>query len=308
MVDSVYRTRSLGVAAEGIPDQYADGKAAKVWEYYIGSRNERTEVYRTWLTQLLRDKNCKKVLDVACGTGIDSVMLLEEGFEVVSVDASDKMIMHAFRERWSRRKEDAFDKWEIDIANWLTLPDDLPAQEGKYDALICLGNSFANLPDFEGTLNNQRVALKNFADFLRPGGILIIDHRNYDAILDTGRAPVHNVYYQGNCIKDIQTSTLYVNGRPSMVTLDYFINMVQAKEDVDKKGALNIRRKKLDIDSKNPIMKFRLSYYPHRLNAFTELLKEAFTSECKHQVLADFKSVNEVPHPAYYIHCVEKPH
>ena len=28
--DSVFRTRSLGVAAEGLPDQYADGKAAKV--------------------------------------------------------------------------------------------------------------------------------------------------------------------------------------------------------------------------------------------------------------------------------------
>ena len=84
---------------------------------------------------------------------------------------------------------------EIDLGNWLTLPDDLPGQEGTFDAVICLGNSFANLPDFEGNLNNQRIALKNFADFLRPGGIMIIDHRNYDAILDTGRAPVQNIYY-----------------------------------------------------------------------------------------------------------------
>lgn len=306
MVDSIYRTRSLGVAAEGIPDQYADGKAAKVWELYIGSRNERTDVYRGWLTELLRDKNCKRVLDVACGTGIDSVMLLEEGFEVVSVDASDKMIMVAFRERWSRRKEESFDKWEIEVANWLTLPEDLPSQEGTFDAVICLGNSFANLPDFGGNLGNQRLALKNFADFLRPGGIMIIDHRNYDAILDTGRAPVQNIYYHGNCIKDIQTSTLYVNGRPSMVTLDYFIDINVAKEDLKNKGH-SVSKKKLDIDASNPIMKFRLSYYPHRLNAFTELLKEAFGSECKHDLLADFKNVTEVPHPAYYIHCVQKP-
>ncbi|XP_041469173.1 glycine N-methyltransferase-like [Lytechinus variegatus] len=305
MVDSIYRTRSLGVASEGIPDQYADGKAAKVWEFYIGGRNERTDVYRSWITQLLREKNCKRVLDVACGTGIDSVMLLEEGFEVVSVDASDKMIMQAFRERWSRRKEDAFDKWEIEVANWLTLPEDLPSQEGKFDAVICLGNSFANLPDFEGNLSNQRLALKNFADFLRPGGMMIIDHRNYDAILDTGRAPVHNIYYHGNCIKDIQTSTLYVNGRPSMVTLDYFIDINVAKEDIKKKGQLS--KKKLEFEPVQPIMKFRLSYYPHRLNAFTELLKEAFGAECKHELLADFKKPSEVAHPAYYIHCIEKP-
>jgi glycine N-methyltransferase len=69
MVDSIYRTRSLGVAAEGLPDQYADGKAAKVWEYYIGGKQKRTDQYRTWIVKLLRERNCKTVLDVACGTG-----------------------------------------------------------------------------------------------------------------------------------------------------------------------------------------------------------------------------------------------
>lgn len=32
------------------------------------------------------------------------------------------------------------------------------------------------------------------------GGLLIIDHRNYDAILDTGKAPAKNLYYQGMCV------------------------------------------------------------------------------------------------------------
>lgn len=32
---------------------------------------------------------------------------------------------------------------------------------------------------------------------VRPGGILIIDHRNYDYILETGRAPQgKNIYYK----------------------------------------------------------------------------------------------------------------
>jgi len=38
-------------------------------------------------------------------------MLVEEGFEVVSVDASDKMLKYALKERWARRNEPAFDKW-----------------------------------------------------------------------------------------------------------------------------------------------------------------------------------------------------
>ena len=40
-------------------------------------------------------------------------MLLEEGFEVTSIDASDKMLKYALKKRWERRKEDAFDKWGI---------------------------------------------------------------------------------------------------------------------------------------------------------------------------------------------------
>ena len=69
MVDSIYRTRSLGVAAEGLPDQYADGKAAKVWEYYIGCKQTRTSAYKEWLSGVLRDRKCQTVMDVACGTG-----------------------------------------------------------------------------------------------------------------------------------------------------------------------------------------------------------------------------------------------
>ena len=39
------------------------------------------------------------------------MMLLAEGFNVVSTDASDKMLKYALKERWRRRKENAFDKW-----------------------------------------------------------------------------------------------------------------------------------------------------------------------------------------------------
>ena len=42
---------------------------------------------------------------------VDSVMLLDNGFEVVSVDASDKMLKTAYKIRWDRRKEPSYDKW-----------------------------------------------------------------------------------------------------------------------------------------------------------------------------------------------------
>jgi len=81
-IDGVFRTRSLGTASSGVTDQYSDGKAAKVWQLYIGDQSSRTLYYKNFLTKILNEKKVKTVHDMACGTGIDSVMLLEEGFKV----------------------------------------------------------------------------------------------------------------------------------------------------------------------------------------------------------------------------------
>ena len=42
---------------------------------------------------------------------VDSIMLLENNFKVTSTDASDKMLKQAWKIRWQRRKEEAFDNW-----------------------------------------------------------------------------------------------------------------------------------------------------------------------------------------------------
>ncbi|XP_055262192.1 glycine N-methyltransferase [Moschus berezovskii] len=293
MVDSVYRTRSLGVAAEGLPDQYADGEAARVWQLYIGDTRSRTAEYKAWLLELLRQHGCQRVLDVACGTGVDSIMLVEEGFNVTSVDASDKMLKYALKERWNRRHDPAFDKWVIEEANWMTLDKDVPQPPGGgFDAVICLGNSFAHLPDCKGDQSEHRLALRNIASMVRPGGVLVIDHRNYDHILHTGCAPPgKNIYYKSDLTKDITTSVLTVNNKAHMVTLDYTVQVPGTGQ------------------SGSPgLSKFRLSYYPHCLASFTELLQTAFGGKCQHSVLGDFKPYKpgQAYVPCYFIHVLKK--
>ncbi|KAG5327268.1 GNMT methyltransferase, partial [Pseudoatta argentina] len=289
MVDSVFRTRSLGTPAEGVKDQYADGKAAKVWEVFIGDKNQRTQNYRDFLVGLLRQKGCRRILDVACGTGVDSIMLLEEGFEVVSVDASDKMLKYALKSRWDRRKEPAFDNWVIEEANWLTLPNDISHLIGEgFDAVICLGNSFAHMPDTFDDQREQRQALANFERCVKPGGLLLIDHRNYDYIIQTGQTPPKCIYYNSQHMTDIKTSVLFVCGKPKIITMDYIIT--------------------LDEENKDPeyISEFRLSYYPHRLTVFRDMLTEIFSHRAKHTIYSDFKPLNQIKNPGFYIHVMEK--
>lgn len=291
-MDSVFRTRSLGTAAEGIRDQYADGRAAKVWEVFIGDKKQRTQNYRDFLVGLLREKGCRKILDVACGTGVDSVMLLEEGFEVVSVDASDKMLKYALKSRWERRKEPAFDNWVIEEANWLTLPKDISHLTGNgFDAVICLGNSFAHMPDNFGDQREQRQALLNFERCVKPGGLLLIDHRNYDYIIETGNLPPKCIYYNSQHMTDIKASVLFVCGKPAIVTLDYMITLDDNEDD----------------QNQGNVSEFRLSYYPHRLNVFRSMLNEAFHYRAKHTIYGDFKALEEIKNPGFYIHVMEKP-
>jgi hypothetical protein len=40
-----------------------------------------------------------------------------------------------------------------------------------------------------------RLALKNFERCVKPGGLFLIDHRNYDHILDSGYTPSKCIYY-----------------------------------------------------------------------------------------------------------------
>lgn len=55
-------------------DQYSD--VAKVFNNVIGDRDSRTNIYKNVLLDLLRSKGCRRILDVACGTGYNPCTFL----------------------------------------------------------------------------------------------------------------------------------------------------------------------------------------------------------------------------------------
>ncbi|GAA0940482.1 MULTISPECIES: class I SAM-dependent methyltransferase [Streptomyces violaceusniger group] len=159
--------------------------------------DRRAESEGTFFIDLLRERGVKKVLDVATGTGFHSVRLLEAGFEAVSADGSAEMLAQAF----SNGLKHGDHILRVVQADWRWLNRDA---HGEYDAIVCLGNSFTHL----FSERDRRKALAEFYAMLTHDGILILDHRNYDAILDRGYSSKHVYYY---CGEDVAVEPEYVD-------------------------------------------------------------------------------------------------
>ena len=134
----------------------------------------------------LREMGKHNILDVATGTGFHSVQLLKNNFNVTSADGNAHMLVKAFDNAKNRGYV-----MQTVHADWRWLNRDL--QEQSFDAVICLGNSFTHL--FEE--HDRRRALAEFYSILKHDGVLIMDQRNYDGILDEGFSTKHKYYYCG---------------------------------------------------------------------------------------------------------------
>lgn len=124
-----------------------------------------------FLLNLIQKFDCRSVLDVALGTGFHSIKLLDSGLKVKSVDISIAMIEVA--------KKNAAQRYvELDViaADWVDLDKHISE---KFDCIICLGNSLACEMDAE----KRQQAVRIWSELLNEGGIVIVDRRNYEAVL-----------------------------------------------------------------------------------------------------------------------------
>ena len=145
-------------------DEYIEGFVDK-WDSLI-DWDSRAEGEGQFFVDILRGRGKQTVLDVATGTGFHSCRLMEEGFDVTSVDGSAEMLMKAFQNAGKRGQV-----LKTCQADWRWLNKDI---KGKFDAIICLGNSFTHIHDEM----DRRKALAEFYAALKHDGILIIDQRS----------------------------------------------------------------------------------------------------------------------------------
>lgn len=190
-------TAATPAPSSGIPDQGTsredlDAQYVRTfvdrWDELIDWEGRRT-AERGFFSRLLRGAGARRVLDAATGTGYHSVALIEDGFEVTSLDASAEMLRRA--QANAERRGHALRTVRGD---WRELD---PAFDGRFDAVVCLGSSFPHLFSEDG----RRAALARFRSVLAPGGLLVIDQRNFDAILRGRYGGGRRVYYCGSAAR-----------------------------------------------------------------------------------------------------------
>jgi len=240
-------------------DEYVEGFVDK-WDDLIDWK-KRYESEGSFFVDLLKSRGVKSVLDVATGTGFHSVRLLEEGFETVSVDGSPEMLAKAFE----NGKNYGGHILRVVHADWRWLNRDV---HGEFDAVICLGNSFTHL----FSERDRRKALAEFYAVLKHDGVLILDQRNYDSILDNGFSSKHTYYYCGD----------QVTAEP---------------EYVDE----GLARFRYDFPDKS---QYHLNMYPLRKEYVRRLLREVGFQHV--ETYGDFQETFSADEPDFLVHVAEK--
>lgn len=129
-----------------------------------------------------------RVLDVACGTGMHAIALAQRGYHVVGADLSVGMVERARANAANAGRDVRFEVAGFGhLAQAFALPNPLPVEGtgdvgrgyAPFDAVLCLGNSLPHLL----TPEDLARALADLATIVRPGGLLLIQNRNFDGVL-----------------------------------------------------------------------------------------------------------------------------
>ena len=125
-------------------------------------------LYDAWMAFSLRHfpKDKKKVLELACGTGIVSSMLAEKGFELTGLDLSADMLKIA-----KKRAQDAGQAIDFVEGNMLDL-----SAVGSFDMVTCYSDSICYMED-EVEVGD---VFAQVYEHLNPGGRFLFDvHSTY---------------------------------------------------------------------------------------------------------------------------------
>ncbi len=246
--------------SDNYQNEYVEGFVEK-WDELI-NWPARSSSEGSFFIDTLKEHGAERVLDTATGTGFHSIRLKESGFNVASVDGSVEMLVKAFEN--ANRKDQILRTIDADW-RWLTRD----VQE-RFDAAVCLGNSFTHL----FSEHDRRKTLAEFYAALKYDGILILDQRNYDLILDEGFKSKHTYYY---CGENVKAEPEYVDDGLARFRYEfpdnhvYHLNMFPLRKDY-------VRRLLYEVGFQEVITygDFQETYHQHEPDFFIHVAKKAY--------------------------------
>ncbi len=190
-------------AADLATDQYAQGFAAR-WDELV-DWTRRLSVEGAFLDRMIGAAPGRALLDIACGTGFHAAHFLAAGYRVDATDGSAEMV-----ERARVNLKAPGSGVRVEQLAWDELR---PLSAPRYDAVICLGSSMPH-----ASADQRRILLDRIQGLLNPGGVLLVDHRNFDYIVEHQAMPPGRSVYAGNVTVSLVASD------PASTTFGYQYN------------------------------------------------------------------------------------
>jgi glycine/sarcosine N-methyltransferase len=141
------------------------------YDRFVNWQN-RLSVELPFIIEQLQLENAHSVLDAATGTGMHAIALAQLGYHAAGADISTGMVEKARLNALSAGVQVRFE-----VAGFGALAQSFGLN--SVDSLLCLGNSLPHLLSIAAL----EEALQDFAACLKPGGLLIIQNRNFDAVM-----------------------------------------------------------------------------------------------------------------------------
>ncbi len=124
--------------------------------------------------RILGEKEPKKILDVACGSGRHSLEFAKLNHQVLGIDVDPGMISLA-KELLTRESEILNRRIDFSVVSFDDLIVDQKKAHGHFDFIVCIGNSLSLL----SSIDKLSEILKAFYNRLSKKGLLILQIVNY---------------------------------------------------------------------------------------------------------------------------------
>ena len=138
---------------------------AERYDWMKGKNPVREQFFK----KLFEQQEVSTVLDCACGTGQDALMLSTLGYQVCGSDLSESMLEQA-----RRNITETGAAIPLKIADFRDLK---PQYDEPFDAVVCLTNAINEPLEDE----DAERTLQSIKSVLQPGGILVFDQGQTDA-------------------------------------------------------------------------------------------------------------------------------